>query len=279
MSSFKILFQTTVFIVFLVPQLSLATTCLNILSSDSDLVGESIDHVRWSGSENSQPEIIHGVKRVGKENVTINYHRNSGVVSGVEILMPDGRIHSIKVTKGFSDVPIKITEQDIASLKLEYLPVFVISQIKKIRFTRNLNGLGAVSSFLPRTIVVNFRDRERGDLTFIHEAGHVSHMHTKNFYFKWRAAVKKDNNIISRYGNTEMAEDFAETFVAYNEPDSKVRELHRRRFPNRFRLLDEITLGQYHTNLSYQKLFTSKVVGFPIMLSAYAYMYALVFLF
>ena len=80
--------------------------------------------------------------------------------------------------------------------------------------------------------------------TMRHELGHTTAIHRRGEFTPDRAyidAIKKDNNSVSWYGDSNNREDFAEAMRVYIETDGGVKNPELlRRYTNRFRVLDEI---------------------------------------
>ncbi len=202
--------------------------------------------VRWA---NKTPENNFPIERVTRQRINFKIDSNNEVV-GLDILLPNEKVHHIKVTKGgFVIVDEKLTKELVLNTGIEFLPLKAITNLKKINFNYlSVGTLGEVNTFSPRKIKLSINQPSIETLT--HEFGHVTHYHTKLFYFRWRKAMKKDNKVISRYATTNRKEDFAETLVAYLEPNKVLNNQYRKQYPHRFALMDKILDGEHLTQFS-----------------------------
>jgi hypothetical protein len=89
-----------------------------------------------------------------------------------------------------------------------------------------------------KIIMYDGRTAELG--TFMHEVGHhVAFAQGKTFLpTTWEAAVKKDGVGISMYGFNGLDDDFAESYMFYQGAKNNLDA--RKRYPNRFAVLDSI---------------------------------------
>jgi hypothetical protein len=224
---------------------SFAIECPELLESTSP------DFINWS-TPFPRGHTDLGPPRIGRENFDLELDA-SNEVTGIVFRLPGGQQHRVAVSRRDFVYPVDkvIREEMIVASGLEFLPTAFIPYLKRINFL-HMGAKGIVSTHRPRLIHLNV-DGFRPE-TLAHELGHVVHFQTKRWWFRWGRAMRKDGNSVSPYGDTNRLEDFAETLVAYLEPDPKLRADYRRKHPSRFKLLDEMQTGQYRAVFTSQRI-------------------------
>lgn len=86
--------------------------------------------------------------------------------------------------------------------------------------------------------------QELADSTMIHEGGHNYSQGLWKDSAKteaWKEAVKKDPYSPSSYSDNAATEDFSESLIMYSlSKGTKCEEVARQRYPNRYKILDEL---------------------------------------
>ncbi len=199
--------------------------------------GDQTDSVRWSYTPHAQSDLLApGVQRVGRKNIQIIKDRKERVQS-VLVTLPNGKIHKIKISglEGYKGTKEMLAEH------IALLPSSHIHLLKKIRLPifRNQRYTGGTPVNNQKVIYIVI-EQNLGEL-LAHEFGHIA----DQFYFSkdmvnaWEKAAMLDPLIVSRYANTSIEENFAESVARYLEPDEELRQSFRSLFPNRTRFLDD----------------------------------------
>lgn len=89
------------------------------------------------------------------------------------------------------------------------------------------------------------------DGTLIHETGHTLSMKkwgsddNDKRWNDWKAAIKSDGIVPSKYGKASVGEDFSETLVLYHQSKGTPQEAELRALmPERFKIIDEMLAGK-----------------------------------
>lgn len=166
------------------------------------------------------------------------------------------RDHKIKIyemrTRPENQVEITALAEALARL-----PEGVYSQIDKVimePILKPTNEKASMSaSFKSNRVRVFPRAQTRDELytTLLHETGHLisgdlwGRNPFESEWMPWNVAIANDGKSVSKYGDKNPKEDFAEAFVAYYTTlGTQQHEVMWRHFPNRFAIIKDLELNQ-----------------------------------
>lgn len=214
--------------------------------------------LKWHDSIISENDDLN---RIGRDNIKIIKTKDK--ITSLRITLPNGKYHKIKLDIAGFYVVDNIDEDLIWAVGFHLMPTKLIEKVKRVSFNDLQGTLGGVHPMRPKRVLID-RDKFISE-TFAHELGHVTHNHIKRFRHNWKKAIKDDNiDNVSGYASTSYKEDFAETLVAYLEPNDTIRESYRVKYPNRFSMIDQIMNKELKEGWNSQMvLFDSYVVSIP----------------
>ena len=186
---------------------------------------------------------ISGKLAKGARRARIKDIRSSTNGLRVTVSTAQNKDHTISIVGGN-----RATREIIAN-SLARLPESHIHLLEKVRVFPSLKlapNIGGRVNPLSKHKMTLYSDDVSPDL-IAHEFGHIISpslialgRESRNHKKAWKKAIRSDGNNPSTYGASHLEEDFSETLVFYLETDSKARNNYRKKFPNRFKYLDNL---------------------------------------